>query len=146
MYNFSSMSGWHQLRCDQIFYPEGCSVSVRLCTLPKQRFSMHHNFQMCHPLVSVLYLSYVCCPWSWYLYVPALVTVTCWCVGAGEWHRVSVLPMGKVSTKGTYTKLKTWVYLSSLLKHCEIVRWYSKNRTEYGNTPNHCYRRLTRVV
>lgn len=41
MYNFSSMSGWHQQSCDQIFYPEGCNVTVkRLCALPEQKDSL----------------------------------------------------------------------------------------------------------
>lgn len=82
MYNFFSMSGWHQLRCDQIFYPEGCNVSVkRLCALPKQKDSLctiiSRPATLLSPIQSLCYhLSYDRCPWSRYLHVPVLVTVT----------------------------------------------------------------------
>lgn len=95
MYNFSSMSGWHQQTCDQIFYPEGCNVSVkRLCALPEQKDSLctiisrHASF-----LSPICFLcnhpSSDCCSCWQYLHVPVLVTVTCWSACAGEKHIVT---------------------------------------------------------
>lgn len=88
MYNFSSMSGWHQLRCDQILLSWGMQCFCKKTSRPAkaERFSLHYNFQMCHLLepnsVSVLSpFMFVALGLNTYMSL-TLVKVSCWSTGA----------------------------------------------------------------
>lgn len=131
MYNFSSMSGWHQQSCDQIFYPEGCNVSVkRLCALPKQKDSLctiisrHASFLS--PICFLCnHLSSDCCPWWQTIpacpcpsYCDSLIYV-CW----GEAHCYLVLHVDRHAGLGLFssaTRPRSVIYKSVTLLWTEL--------------------------